>query len=359
MPKNEHLLSARILIVDDQEINLRLLEVLLRREGFTHIHSTTDPYSVLPAYVTYQPDIILLDLLMPGMDGFALIELLRRRIPAGAFLPILVLTADVTPETRRRALALGAKDFLTKPFDSIEVMLRIWNLLETRFFYLQLQDQNQHLGRQVERGLRDIDAAQTEVIWRLTQAAEFRDEETGMHTQRVGRLAALIAQAMDLDADMVELIRQAAPLHDVGKIAIPDQILLKPSRLSAAEVEQMKQHTTIGARMLVGSALPLLQMAHDIALSHHEHWDGTGYPHGVQGTAIPLAARIVAVADSIDALTHKRPYKQAWSVEQALAEITAGSGTHYDPQVVDALVQVLLQDKQLQPEQLLAQTYGT
>jgi putative two-component system response regulator len=160
MIKSDHLLGARLLIVDDQEVNLRILDLTLRREGFTTIRCVADPYEVLPAYASFQPDIILLDLLMPGMDGFAIIELLRRRIPAGVFLPILVLTADVSTETRRRALALGAKDFLTKPFDPIEVMLRILNLLETRFFYLQLQQQNEQLSLLVERGLRELDEQQ-------------------------------------------------------------------------------------------------------------------------------------------------------------------------------------------------------
>lgn len=341
MSRGEDLLGAKILIVDDQEVNIRLLELILKREGFTTIKSLTDPNLVMASYVEYRPDIILLDLLMPGLDGFTIMELLRRRIPDGVFLPVLVLTADVTPETRRRALALGAKDFLTKPFDPIEVILRIWNLLETRFLYLQLQQQNNHLTSQMQRTLEELDEAQTEVILRLSEAAEYRDEDTGQHTQRVGRLSALIARQLDLDDEQVELIRRAAPLHDVGKIAVPDEILRKPGKLTADEFERMKEHAPIGAQILNGSKLPLLQMAHQIALGHHERWDGSGYPNAIKGVAIPLAARIVAVADAFDALTHERPYKAAWSLEAALAELQACSGTRYDPQVVEALVRVL------------------
>jgi putative two-component system response regulator len=350
MNRGDDLLDARVLIVDDQEINTRLLELILKRQWFTSVRSLSDPYQVLPTYIEYQPDIILLDLLMPGLDGFTIMKLLHHRIPKGVFMPILVLTADVTPETRRQALSLGAKDFLTKPFDPIEVMLRIWNLLETRHLYLQLQEQNRQLNSQVELGLRDLDEAQTEVILRLSQAAEYRDEGTGQHTQRVGRLSALIARSLGMDDEQVELIRRAAPLHDIGKIAIPDHILRKPGRLTHDEFEQMKEHATIGARLLNGSRLPLLQTAHEIALYHHERWDGTGYPQGIKGTAIPITARIVAVADAFDALTHERSYKRAWSVEDSITELHGCSGTRYDPQVIEALTKVMRQEGLLRPE---------
>ncbi|NJM06471.1 response regulator [Candidatus Gracilibacteria bacterium] len=355
MIRGEQFLQARILIVDDQEVNLRLLELILRREGLSNFRSVQDPYQVISSYVEFQPDIILLDLLMPGMDGFAVMELLRRRIPNGVFLPVLVLTADSLPETRRRALALGAKDFLTKPFDPIEVMLRIWNLLETRFLYLRLEQQNEQLGVQVQRSLRELDEAQTEVIWRLTRAAESRDEDTGLHTQRVARLAALIARTLGLGEEQIELIRRAAPLHDIGKVAVPDQILRKPGRLTPEEFEQIKQHTDFGGRLLAGSRLPLLQVAQEIALHHHERWDGTGYPQALKSTAIPIAARIVAVADAFDALTHERPYKPAWSIADAVEELLACAGTRYDPQIVDALVQVLFAEGQYRPLQTLPQ----
>ncbi|NTV62619.1 MAG: response regulator [Oscillochloris sp.] len=358
MTQNESILNARVLLVDDQDVNLRLLEIILKREGFTCVRSLNNPYDVLPAYVEYKPDIILLDLLMPELDGITIMEMLNRRIPSGVYLPILVLTADASPETRRRALSLGAKDFLTKPFDSSEVVLRLWNLLETRMLYLQLQQQNQQLSQEVQRSLHDLDEAQTEVILRLAQAAEYRDEETGQHTQRVGRLSALIARNLNLDEEQVELIRRAAPLHDIGKIAIPDHILRKPGRLTAEELEQMKEHPLVGARMLRNSRLPLLQAACEIALYHHERWDGTGYPQAIKGAAIPIMARIVAVADTFDALTHERPYKRAWSVEESISELHKGSGSRYDPQVVEALIQVMIQEGLVRPDTAM-RTYIT
>lgn len=349
MKRDNNLLDAKILIVDDQEVNTRLLELILGRQGFTSVRSLSDPFQVMETFIEYRPDIILLDLMMPGLDGFAIMNLLHDYIPEGVFLPILVLTADVTPETRRRSLALGAKDFLTKPVDPIEVVLRLKNLLETRLLYLQLQERNKHLNSQVERGLRDLDEAQTEVILRLSQAAEYRDEDTGQHTQRVGQLAAQIAKSLNMDDEQIELIRRAAPLHDIGKIAIPDQILRKPGRLTVDEFDLMKKHALIGARILKGSRFPLLRTAYEIALYHHECWDGTGYPHAMKGSAIPLTARIVAVADAFDALIHERPYKRAWSVEESLSELQSCSGTRYDPQVIEALIKVAIEEGLLRP----------
>lgn len=344
MQHNMSPLDAKILVVDDQRINTRLLELILKNQGFNTVRSVNHPCQALPTYIEYQPDIILLDLLMPDLDGFTIMGLLKQHIAAGVFLPILVLTADVSIETRRKALSLGAKDFVTKPFDPIEVVLRLKNLLETRLLYLQLQQRNQNLNTQVQRGLHDLDAAQTEVIWRLSQASEFRDNETGRHTQRVGQIAAKIATALHIDAEQVDLIRRAAPLHDIGKIAIPDHILYKSGPLTAEEFDHMKQHAAIGARLLRGSRLPLLQTAYEIALYHHERWDGQGYPEGVKGNDIPITARIVAVADAFDALTHERPYKHAWSIEEAIGELQRSSGTRYDPQVVEALITVVFQE---------------
>ncbi|NJO81536.1 MAG: response regulator [Blastochloris sp.] len=354
MIRGESLYTKKILMVDDQEINLSLLERILRYEGYSAVRSLSDPYQTLPTYIEFQPDIILLDLMMPGLDGMSILKLFEQHLADGVYLPILVLTADMSPEARRQALRLGAKDFLNKPFDPTEVVLRIRNLLETRHLYLQLHAQNQNLNQQVQRGLRDIDAAQTEVILRLAQAAEYRDEDTGLHTQRVGRLSALIARAIGLDDELVALIGLAAPLHDIGKIAIPDHILRKPGRLTPEELRHMQEHAAVGARMLEDSRFPLLQAAYEIAFYHHERWDGAGYPQGISGDSIPIMARIVAVADAFDALTHERPYKRAWSVEEALAELRACSGTRYDPQVIAALDTVMIQEELVNPAGLSA-----
>jgi putative two-component system response regulator len=330
--------QAQVLIVDDQEANTRLLEGILRGAGYTRLTSTTDSREVLSIFTSLQPDLVLLDLKMPHVTGFEVMEQLKPLIPSGVYLPILVLTADVNGEVKRRALSAGAIDFLTKPFDTIEVLLRINNLLKTRSLYLQLSEQNHVLDEKVRERTLSLEEAQIEILERLASAAEYRDDETGKHTQRVGQISSMIAYALGLPASEVKLIRQAAPLHDVGKIGIRDSILLKPGKLTAREFEEMKRHTTIGASMLANGHSDLTQMAESIALRHHERWDGTGYPGKLRGEEIPLVGRIVSVADVFDALTHERPYKTAWSVEEALTEIERQNGRQFDPRVAEAFL---------------------
>jgi len=286
-----------ILVVDDEESNVLLLTRLLEQAGHSGVLGTTDPRAVLPLYQAVSPNLILLDLHMPHVDGFAVMERLRPYIPPESYLPVVILTADIAPEAKRRALAAGAKDFLTKPFDATEVLLRIRNLLETRRLHRQLQEHNRLLKEKVRERTRQLEEARIEILERLALAAEYRDDATGQHTHRVGQTAALLARALGLPEAQVELIRRAAPLHDIGKIGVPDGILLKPGPLTAEEFEMMKAHTVIGARILSCSRFPLLQMAQRIALSHHERWDGRGFPQGLRGEAIPLEARIVAVAE--------------------------------------------------------------
>jgi len=329
--------AARILIVDDQPSNVMLLEGILQEEDFTASRGLTDSRQALPVFLEYQPDLILLDLQMPYLNGFEVMKQLRGRVPPGTFLPILMLTADITPESKRHALAEGATDFLTKPFDNTEVVLRIRNLLQTRSLHLQLQDQNQVLEQKVRERTLELEQTQVEILERLALASEYRDDDTGEHTKRVGHMSAQIAQTLGLLEEEVELIRRAAPLHDVGKIAIPDSILLKPGKLTPEEFEQMKTHTTIGAKMLSGGRFPLLQMAEEIALTHHERWDGTGYLK-LHGETIPLVGRIVAVADVFDALTNERPYKKAWPRNEAIEEIQRQGGRQFDPRVVEAFL---------------------
>jgi len=334
------LTASRILIIDDQSSNVLLLEGILDEEDYTGYRSITDSRHALPIFLEYQPDLILLDLQMPFMDGFEVMHQLRACMPSSIFLPILVLTADITPETKRQALAEGANDFLTKPFDPMEVILRIKNLLRTRALHLQLQDQNQLLEQKVRERTAELEETQVEILERLALAAEYRDDDTGEHTQRVGRTSGLIAQALGLPEAQVELIRRAAPLHDVGKIAIPDAILLKPGKLTVEEFELMKTHTTLGAKMMSGGRFPLLQLAEEIALTHHEHWDGAGYI-GLRGESIPIAGRIVSVADVFDALTYIRPYKKAWPLSDAIEEIQRQSGRQFDARVVEAFLAVI------------------
>ncbi|MBI4499251.1 MAG: response regulator [Chloroflexi bacterium] len=332
---------ARILIIDDEEPNALLLQRALQRAGYTLVQQSTDPRQAVLQYAEFRPDLILLDLHMPHVDGFTLLERFHSLIPEGSYLPILVLTADITPEAKQRALGSGARDFLTKPFDLMEVLLRVDNLLETRFLHLQLQSQNRLLEERVWYRTRELEESQAEILERLALAAEYRDDETGRHTQRVGQLAAVVAAQLGLPGDQVELLRLAAPLHDVGKIGVPDVILRKPGKLTPEEFAVVKTHTTVGARILAGGRSDLVQLAETIALAHHERWDGTGYPQGLKGDDIPLLARIVTVADVYDALIYERPYKAAWPLQEALAEIERQKGRQFDPQVVDAFQQVV------------------
>jgi putative two-component system response regulator len=338
MPSDDACRAARFLIVDDQEANIRLLEGLLRRAGYTAVRSTTEARDVPSLYSEFRPDLVLLDLHMPEEDGFKVLERLRPLILPGAYVPVLVLTADVTQDAKRRALAGGAKDFLSKPFDATEVLLRIKNLLETRFLHLALQDQNQMLEERVRERTLDLERAHFEILERLAAAAECRDDTTGQHTKRVARMAARLASALGRPADEIDCIYRATPLHDVGKIGIPDAILLKAGGLSPAEFDVIKSHTTIGARILSGGRFPLLRMAEEIALTHHERWDGAGYPRGLSGTAIPLSGRIVALADVFDGLAAARPYKPAWPVDKSAAEIKRNAGTQFDPDIVTAFL---------------------
>jgi putative two-component system response regulator len=323
--------AAKVLIVDDEPVNVRLLERHLQKWGCKQIQSLTDSRQVLESFELFAPDIILLDLMMPYLNGLQVLEQLRPRIAEGSYLPILMLTADITPQAKQQGLAGGAKDFLTKPFDAGELLLRMSNLLETRFL-------NLHLETRVRERTSELEIAQGEILERLAQAAEFRDDDTGQHTQRVGALAAMVAREMGLAEEHVDLIRRAAPLHDVGKIGIPDCILLKPARLEPEEFAVMKSHTTIGARLLVQGHSDLVRLAEVIALTHHERWDGTGYPHGLQGESIPIEGRILSIVDVFDALTHERPYKKAWPFQAALDEIQVQSGRQFDPSVVQAFM---------------------
>jgi putative two-component system response regulator len=329
--------QARILIVDDVIANVHLLESHLKRAGYIHIRGVTDPHEVVAACDDFSPDLILLDLRMPDLDGIDVMNLLGRRIAADQ-IPVLVLTADLLPETKVRALAAGARDFLTKPFEHTEVLLRIANLLETRFLHLAARGENLRLETEVRRRTADLERAQLEILERLARAAEFRDDATQQHTARVGYVAGLIAAELESDDHFVETVRRAASLHDVGKIGIPDAVLLKPGPLTIPEFEVVKTHTTIGAAILSGGSSELVRLAQSIALSHHERWDGFGYPEMRAGESIPREARIVTVADAFDALTHSRPYKDGSTVEQAIAAIRLQAGRQFDPEVVDALI---------------------
>ncbi|MBX6363038.1 MAG: response regulator [Gemmatimonadetes bacterium] len=336
-PGIEAFADARILVVDDQPANITLLEQILTQVGLRNLCTTTDSTAAADLFSQFQPDLVVLDLHMPVMDGFAVMAEIQRRLAPGTYLPILVITSDSRAATSRQALALGATDFVTRPLRVAEVLLRIRNLLETRSLHERLRERNAGLEAEVRRRTKRLAEAQTEALELLALAAEYRDDQTGRHTRRVGALAALIAREMGLSEQEAEQIRDAALLHDVGKVGVPDRILLKEGSISDAEREIMQRHTLIGMRILSRSAFPVMRLAAEIAASHHEWWDGSGYPRGLRGEEIPLAGRIVALADVYDSLTHARPYKRAWTQEEALAEIASGRGTHFDPRAVEAI----------------------
>ena len=319
--------EASILIIDNELANTRLLEIILQSHGCTRVCSVNDSRLALETFRQIQPDIVLLDLAMPFVDGFTLMSQIRQERDL-CDVPILVLTADGTSEALHRSLSDGANDFLAKPFDATEVYLRVSNLALTRF-------SSELLKRLVLDRTKELELSQLETVHRLALAAEYRDDVTGLHTMRVGELCAGIAENLNWSVESVDLIRTAAQLHDIGKIGIPDSILLKPGKLTAEEFDVMKTHTIIGSKILSGSSSAVLKLADQIALYHHERWDGHGYAR-IPSSDVPLSARITMVADVFDALTHDRPYKQSWTVEDARQEIRSQSGISFDPQVVTA-----------------------
>jgi len=329
---------ARILVVDDNPDNTFLLKELLGYAGYHHVLAEIDSTKALDHITSWDPDLVILDLHMPTVSGFDILSLVRQRLPEDSFMPVLVFTADWTATTRKKALDLGAWDFITKPFDATELLLRVGNFLRMRKMHVRLERQNVGLSALVERRTRTVMRARTEALECLARAGEFRDDATGEHARRVADMSAQIALEIGLSRSTAEIIRTAAPLHDVGKIGVSDSVLLKPGKLEPEQYEAMKLHVAMGATIIGNVKSPQLRKAREIALYHHESWDGTGYPHGLSGADIPLSARIVAVADTYDALIHERPYKPAWSQEDAIAEIVRLSGTRFDPDVVGAFL---------------------
>jgi putative two-component system response regulator len=329
------LAHSRVLVVDDEMATVRFLTRLLNNSG-ADVSSTTDARLVPELVASHDPDLIILDLHMPHMDGFEVMEKLGPLRSPLRYLPVLVLTGDTASAVKQRALRVGARDFLSKPFDTVEALLRIRNLLTTRHFYVALEREQQRLEESVRERTRELADAHLEIVGRLARAAEYRDDNTGEHTRRVGRLSGELARMLGYDADAVEMIERAAALHDVGKVGVPDAILLKPGPLTPAEIEIMRTHAVVGAKILSNSRAPLLRMAEAIALTHHERWDGTGYPAGLREEHIPFVGRIVALADAFDAMTHSRPYQSAVPVGLSVEMLTGLRGRSYDPAVVDA-----------------------
>ncbi len=327
----------KVVIVDDAPTNLVLMDGLVRKIPGTRPQTFVSSAEGLDWCLHNEPDLVIVDYMMPAPDGLDFIGRLRRR-PGAVDIPILMVTADHERDVRYAALERGATDFLTKPIDRIEFISRVKNMLALRRSHLVLADRASLLADEVRAATEEIHAREHEIIIRLSKAAEYRDPETGAHIVRMARYSGMIALRLGMPRELCEMIERAAPMHDVGKVSTPDHILLKPGRFEPAEWEIMKEHAENGYQILKDSASPLLQTAASIARSHHERYDGSGYPFGLAGENIPIAGRIVAVADVFDALTSRRPYKTAWTFQQAVDRLTSQRGLHFDPACVDAFL---------------------
>ena len=333
--------KKKILVIDDEERNLRLMEAMLIPLGY-EVSLARDGEAALGMVKNISPDLILLDIMMPKMDGFEVARRLKSDDET-KIIPIVMVTALQEVEDRVKALETGADDFLSKPVDKTELRARVASLLKVKAYNDHMRNYQKELEAEVAKRTQElretfekIKAASLETIYRLTRAAEYKDEDTGAHILRMSNYSAIVARTMGLTEETVEIILYAAPMHDIGKIGIPDRILLKPAKLDPDEWVLMKQHTIMGGKILEGSDAGFIRLGEIVALTHHEKWDGTGYPKGLKGKEIPLVGRIVAIADVFDALTSKRPYKEPFSLEKSYGIIKEGRGTHFDPDVVDA-----------------------
>ena len=330
-----------ILVVDDQPQNIELLEAYLVPQGY-EIVKAANGEEALGKLSANQIDLILLDVMMPGIDGFEVTRRVRHD-NKHQLLPIILVTALRETEDRVKGIEAGCDDFISKPIDKTELLARVRSLVKVKAYNdLQSNYRNEletevtKRTEELKQAVEKIQAASLDTIYRLSVASEYKDADTGAHIKRVSWYSASIAHHMGLAEKTIETILYAAPMHDLGKIGIPDRILLKPARLNPAEWKIMNTHTVIGAKILKGSDAEFIRLGEIIARSHHEKWDGSGYPDGLKGMDIPIAGRITAIADVFDALTSKRPYKEPFSVEDSLVIIGEGRGSHFDPDVVDA-----------------------
>jgi putative two-component system response regulator len=335
--KGEDTVVQKVLIVDDTEINLILFGALIKKLDDCEPHSFANPREGLAWASSQVPDLVIVDYMMPEVDGLEFIRLLHD-IPGRENVPVVMITANDQKQIRYRALDIGASDFLTKPVDKVEFLARAKNMLTLNEARKKLASHADWLADEVRKATKEIVERERETVVRLSRAAEYRDPETGAHILRMAHFSQLIAREMGLSLADQNLLLEAAPMHDIGKVGIADKILLKPGRLDPEEFEIMKQHASIGYELLKGSSSKVLQAGAEIARGHHEKFDGSGYPAGIKGKDIPIFSRIVAVADVFDALTSERPYKKAWSIEEAVDFLNAGAGTHFDPDCVNAFL---------------------
>ncbi|MDB5529319.1 MAG: response regulator [Devosia sp.] len=325
----------RVLIVDDSRSSLAMIASIVHEAVTAQIDTCQHPLEAIKRAQSQQYDLVLVDHIMPEKDGVEVTTALRA-MDSYRLVPIIMVTSDMDKKIRLEAFGAGVTDFVNKPFDPTELQARVVNLLALRQAQVELADRATWLSREVDQATRHLLEREEEVIWRLARAIEYRDGDTGEHVSRVALISQLIAAGIGLSPQRCRTIYLAAPLHDIGKIAIADAILSKPGKLTPEEMAVMREHVTIGARILENGSSDLIKTAELIAQSHHERWDGAGYPDKLSGTDIPIEARVVAIADVFDALCSQRPYKKAWPIEKAYAEIITCSGTHFDPTCVAA-----------------------
>ncbi|MDD4978877.1 MAG: response regulator [Gallionella sp.] len=323
----------KVVIIDDAQLNLTLMQHLIRKIPDCVSTTFLDPVSALVWCLENEPDLVIVDYMMPQMSGTELVEKFRARYPD---IPVLMVTANHETELRHQALGIGVTDFLNKPLDNIEFIARAKNMLALRQSHKHLADRASWLAEEVAKATAKIQEQERETVFCLAKAAEYRDPETGAHILRMAHYSKHIARVLGLSIEQQTLLLEAAPMHDIGKVGTPDMILLKPGKLTDEEFTIMKQHAVIGYEVLNASHSPLLKVAAEIAHTHHEKFDGSGYPRGLKGHDIPLFGRIVAVADVFDALTSERPYKKAWDIEKASQLLRDGMGKHFDPECVEA-----------------------
>jgi len=332
--------DAEILVIDADADAVRSLVRTLEEAGYGCVRACTDP-SVLDAWLEENVhDLIVLDMGVRESEGLALLERLHQQLPQDDFLPVIAIGTEADASSRVRAMQAGAKEYMGRPLDAEEFLAHVNSLLETRFMSRRLREAKQVLEELLRRRSRESDESHMELLERLARVAELRDDPSGGHPSRVGRLSGLIAQELLLPAEETRRIMRAAPLHDLGNVGIADDVVRLEGNYSEEQREQMREHTSLGAYLLHGAESDVLKTAEQIALNHHERWDGLGYPHGLSRMEIPIAARIVAVADALDAMTHPRLYKEPCFIPVALEEIRRESGWQFDPEVVAALVRV-------------------
>lgn len=334
------LTSACILLVDDEERNIKLLQAVLHAEGYTTI-SAHNGHDGMALAISAHPDLILLDIMMPGMDGFETVGTLKAN-QMTEHIPVIMLTALDDRSSKLRALEAGAEEFLSKPFDRADLIVRVRNLLRIKEYGDFLNNHNRLLESKVKQRTDELNTAYRDTVFTLIRASEHKDEETGFHVRRISHYCHCLAHALNLPESFCEIILQASPMHDVGKIGIPDHILLKPGSFNQEEWNIMRTHCVLGSSILADGSSPYTKMGAEIALYHHERWDGSGYPNGLSGETIPLAARLMQICDVYDALRSRRPYKPPFEHQRAVNIITQGDGrtlpTHFDPQILSCFI---------------------